>query len=287
MQDETLGKLTKINVRKKWPDEARDFTPWLARNLDRLSCLLGINLKFEEKEKRAGPYRFDILARRSQGNGRVIIENQLEKADLRHLGQLVTYAASLKAQDGVWIATKFDGTLRSAIGMMNNHWPESTGFFSVKLSLFVSEKGHFQPILDVVKHPVWWKDPLAVKFWTHFDARRPGKPDSTVDRSTSQRRRRYAVKEADLRITQYFRGDCVRVYVTGHEGEGDCQVFERIRPFRYSLLEEFDKSERIAGPNPRFTTEFQVNSHSEDNWDRMVDWLDRQRKRYERVLRYT
>ncbi len=287
MHDVTLGRLTKTNVRKKWPNEAGNFTPWLATNLDQLSCLLGIDLQFVAREKSAGPYRADILARRSWGNGLVIIENQLEKADLRHLGQLVAYAASLKAQDGVWIATKFNGALRSAIGMLNSQWPESAGFFSVKLSLFESEDGHFQPILDVVKHPKWWRDPLAVKFWTYFDARRPKGSDTTIDGSSSKRRRRFFVEGADLIVTQFFRADCVRVYITGNKGELDCNVFERIKPYRSSLLEELDGSELLAGRNPRFTTEFQVNSHSEENWDKMVDWLDSQRITYERVLRST
>ena len=31
-----------VDVRTKWKDEARDFTPWLARNLDLLSEAVGI-----------------------------------------------------------------------------------------------------------------------------------------------------------------------------------------------------------------------------------------------------
>ena len=37
-----LGNLKKVNIRKKWPDEASDFTPWLAReeNIEKLSLAL-------------------------------------------------------------------------------------------------------------------------------------------------------------------------------------------------------------------------------------------------------
>ena len=59
-----LSKPERVPVRDIWPDEARDFTPWLAENLDLLSATVGINLELVQEETalpRSG--RVDILAR--------------------------------------------------------------------------------------------------------------------------------------------------------------------------------------------------------------------------------
>ena len=46
---ETLGTLTKVDPRTVWPDEARNFTPWLAKeeNLDRLADTIRMELELE------------------------------------------------------------------------------------------------------------------------------------------------------------------------------------------------------------------------------------------------
>jgi hypothetical protein len=44
MNEPDLGKLELIDPRKIWKTEDRDFTPWLADNIDELSDALGIDL---------------------------------------------------------------------------------------------------------------------------------------------------------------------------------------------------------------------------------------------------
>jgi len=60
-----LGILKKVNIRKKWPDEASNFTPWLARedNIEKLSLTLGLELQVENTEVSVGPYSADNLER--------------------------------------------------------------------------------------------------------------------------------------------------------------------------------------------------------------------------------
>ena len=55
----------RLNPRNIWPDEAKDFTPWLARpeNLAILAEALNLGLKFEAQEKNVGQFRADILCR--------------------------------------------------------------------------------------------------------------------------------------------------------------------------------------------------------------------------------
>ena len=45
-----LGRLKKVDLRKFFKDEARDFTPWLAEesNLELLSETLGLDIELEE-----------------------------------------------------------------------------------------------------------------------------------------------------------------------------------------------------------------------------------------------
>lgn len=62
-----------------------------------------------------GPYRADIVARTRTDDSRVLIENQLEEANMQHLGQLLAYLAGLEAKIVVWIARGFDEAHRSAV----------------------------------------------------------------------------------------------------------------------------------------------------------------------------
>ncbi|MDI3538262.1 MAG: hypothetical protein PWQ13_285 [Bacillota bacterium] len=45
-----LGALTEVDLRRVWNDEARDFTPWLKENIDRLNEALGLDIEITERE---------------------------------------------------------------------------------------------------------------------------------------------------------------------------------------------------------------------------------------------
>ena len=49
-----VGKLEKVDLRKVWIKEAKDFTTWLANNLDILSDQIVFSLSLVEREKSAG-----------------------------------------------------------------------------------------------------------------------------------------------------------------------------------------------------------------------------------------
>ncbi|MGR2927817.1 hypothetical protein [Acidithiobacillus ferriphilus] len=104
-----LGQLHRMDLRNIWLSEPQDVTPWLAQdgNLKILGDALGIELELEAQEKNVGPFRADILCRSLDDDSLVLIENQLEKTDHIHLGQLLTYAAGLQSVTSVWIAAIF------------------------------------------------------------------------------------------------------------------------------------------------------------------------------------
>jgi len=87
-----LGRLTSVNLREYWEREDTHFTPWLSQeeNLSLLSETVGMDLEVIEQEINVGPFRADILCRNTTDNTQVLIENQLERTDHTHLGQLLT-----------------------------------------------------------------------------------------------------------------------------------------------------------------------------------------------------
>ncbi len=94
VQPPRFGRLEPVQLRKYWKDEARDFTPWLAReeNLTLLGDAVGMSLELVAVEQYVGPFRADIIAK--DDDVEVIVENQLDATDHKHLGQLLVYAAN-------------------------------------------------------------------------------------------------------------------------------------------------------------------------------------------------
>jgi hypothetical protein len=132
-----LGRLQRIgDLRTTWPDEARDFTPWLAQeeNLQLLAEFLGLGpegLELESVEKFVGPYRADILCRDTTSGDWVLIENQLERTDHNHLGQLVVYAAGLEAKTIVWVSKQVLPEHKAAMEWLNGISDGGPKFFAL------------------------------------------------------------------------------------------------------------------------------------------------------------
>jgi len=130
-----VGKLEKVDLRKVWIREAKDFNTWLANNLDVLSEQIGFSLSLIEKEKSAGAFSVDIFAERSNGSA-VVIENQLEQTDHDHLGKLITYLSSLEAKTAIWITSTPRAEHVKAVNWLNEISPVDTAFFLVKVEAY-------------------------------------------------------------------------------------------------------------------------------------------------------
>ena len=82
-----FGEIRDVPLREVWGHEAQQFTPWLAANMERLSEAIGVPMEPEGTEVAVEQFSADIVARNSANGSRVLIENQLESSDHRHLGQ--------------------------------------------------------------------------------------------------------------------------------------------------------------------------------------------------------
>ncbi|MCU0858458.1 MAG: hypothetical protein MUC65_08670 [Pontiellaceae bacterium] len=131
-----LGRLKKVELRDVWKSEAQDFTPWLAReeNLELLGDAIGLELELEAVEKDVGPFRADILCKETASDSWVLVENQVERTDHNHLGQIITYAAGLSAVTIVWVAKRFTDEHRAALDWLNEITGENISFFGLESS---------------------------------------------------------------------------------------------------------------------------------------------------------
>ena len=161
MNDRTLGRLTPVKLRDIWSSEASDFTPWLAReeNLSILGEVLGVEI--EAQERAVGPFRADILCKEIGSGTWVLIENQLERSDHLHLGQLLTYASGLEAVTIVWIVARFTEEHRSTLDWLNRITDESFRFFGLEVELWRIGESPAAPKFNIVSKPNNWSRSVA------------------------------------------------------------------------------------------------------------------------------
>ena len=152
-----LGTIERVDIRQIWPNEAVDFTPWLAENLATLGKALGLDLEVQAQEAPVGGYSLDILARDVRSGRPVVIENQLEQTDHAHLGQLLTYAAGFDANVIVWIAKEFRDEHREALDLLNHRTGEESEFFGVEVELWKIAESPPAVNFNLVSTPNEWR----------------------------------------------------------------------------------------------------------------------------------
>jgi len=132
MNKPTLGALQQLDPREIWKNEEKDFTPWVAENIQELSRVIGVAFTVEQTEKKVGGYELDVFGRVEGSDAPVIIENQLDQTDHKHLGQLLTYAAGLEAAVVIWIAARVSDEHRATIDWLNRNTNDSVSFFLLR-----------------------------------------------------------------------------------------------------------------------------------------------------------
>ena len=288
--ENTLGKLERVDLRRAWAHEARNFTPWLSENLDQLSNELGIErLELEGTEVRVDPFYADIVARIPQDGSRVLIENQLEEADLQHLGQVLAYLAGLEAQIVVWVAKGFHEAHLSAVRWLNENTVDPFAFFAVRIGVAQIGNSQLAPVFDVVERPnewdrqvrrVAWSGELSDlgnfrrDFWKYYAQRYPeeGIPQ---DRAASYVR--HKVEGIGLTVSQYLSQRSVGIYLPGG-------AWDQVRSYEDALRSELEVDLGESSSDYLAVNELPIESYDRDNWPQMVDWLHEKLRHYRRVL---
>ncbi len=289
-----LGEIKNVSLRKIWKNEAYDFTPWLAENLERISESLGLELEFEAKEVSVGPYSADILAKDTGTDKFVVIENQLEKTNHDHLGKCITYASVLDASAVIWIASKFTEEHKKALDWLNDHTSDEIGFYGIKVELWQIDDS--QPAVkfnvistpnEIVRQAAKRKEQgelsetrkTQLKFWTNF---RDKISETGKIRSLQTPRPQYwfdvALGKSGIHLSNTFNTDKneigARVYI------GNKQVDEWL-PYFESKKEQIESqigSKLEWNPNPDnrdkiigLTKHFKLENKKE--WDQAIIWL--------------
>lgn len=207
-----IGRLVDIDLREVWQSEPYAFTPWLAsaENLQFLAESLDLpGLELIRTEHPVDTFAADIVCRIVGTDHHVLIENQLEKTDHLHLGQLLTYAPRFDAKVIIWVARSFTDAHRAALDWLNRVTGESYAFFGVEVRAVRIGESLPAPLFDVVAKPNDW-DKLAADRTANDPAVSEMQADNTAyweamdralaERGTLQRRVRQPVKGQNLWI---------------------------------------------------------------------------------------
>ena len=155
-----FGRLEQVELRTVWVSEDSDFASWISRS-DSLAMLgeaLNLELELENMEGWVTPSPRGVVCRTRGAGGYVVITNQLEHTDQSHLGQLLTYAAELKAVTMVWVAAQFTQEDQNTLNWLNEVTGSSIQFFGLEVELWRIGDSPLAPKFNVVCKPSGWTE---------------------------------------------------------------------------------------------------------------------------------
>ena len=304
-----LGRLERVDLRTAWESEAQDFTPWLAQdeNIAILAETLGLELEVEEQEASVGPFSADILCRDTgslDGESWVLVENQLERTDHRHLGQLLTYAAGLHTVTIIWIAQRFTDEHRAALDWLNEITGERFEFFGLEVELWKIGNSLAAPKFNIVSKPNEWsrgvatrasggvdspKDSTRRRFWSAFHEYLAAQNSPLITKTRNPRiYADYRIGRRDLHIGGSLNNDGIRAfaYFLPPNAEAHLRILERDRnaieqeigaPMRWRAGKK-NASIRLIGP-------LQADWRDESDWPRQHALLAEMLHRFDRTFR--
>ena len=290
-----FGELKNVTLRDVWGHEANDFTPWLAGNIARLSKAIDVPMELEGTEVAVEQFSADIVARNPADGTRILIENQLEGSDHRHLGQILTYLAGVEARTVVWIARDFDESHRSAVRWLNDHTVETVAFFAVRVRVVRIADSPLVPLFDVIERPSSWDRSVRATvdgrsdlnrfrrdFWASYAKRHP---NAGVPAGYEASSFWVWIPSAELNLSLYVAQGAVGVWVRGRRGESATVVRERIQAYEHDLRDRLGVEIGEGTSWGSFAnSRYDIVTTDPANWPAMADWLHEKCADYRRVL---
>lgn len=304
-----LSSLTRVPLREAWKNEAGDFTPWLAEsdNLDGLAAVLGLSeLVCVAIEHLVGKFKLDMLC--TDGDDQVIIENQLDETDHKHLGQILSYAAGVGAKKVIWVAESFRPEHATALQFLNDNTTDDLAFFGVQVELWRIGDSPLAPKFEVVVKPNEWAKSgrmlarvaadasptkqLQLKFWEALSETlaknapqiRPQKPRPQHWLNNSIGRSGFG-----LNITANTRDERlgVELWMPGAQAKARfADLSARREEIESKLGFELDWQELPDSMACRIATWYpKASIEDEDRWNEYLDWLTQRLVKMDQVLR--
>ena len=293
----TLGSLKKVRLRDVWEREDTHFTNWLAEdeNISELMDEIGVTAENVKTEDKAGRFNCDITADEVETSKKIIIENQLEKTDHSHLGQLLTYASSFDASIIVWVVADVTDEHKQAIEWFNKNMIDKISFFLVKVELWQIGDSKPAPKFNIIVEPNDWakitynkssysnemtdRKLMNLSFWqglveysenNNNDLKITRKPRPQHWYSTSS----VGVSKVDLTFIVASRDSyvAVQLYIS------DQEIYNRLEQNKSDFNNFFNNHEIVWMPLPdkkasRIITKFQCNVKDEEMWDQYFEWI--------------
>ena len=300
MSKPPLGRLKPVPLRDAWESESSEFTPWLAKeeNIRLLSEALGLELEVEAQERNVGPFRADILCKNTGDESWVLIENQLEKTDHGHLGQLLTYAAGLDAVTIVWVAQRFTEEHRATLDWLNEITNDKFNFFGVEVQLFrIDDSPVVAPHFNVISKPNDWSKTvseaakriesgdltptkqLQLTFWTQL--REFAQQRGTVLRFQNPRAQSWTTLPIgrsgfwmDATMTPSTGEVSVQLVIHTASPKADfLQLLSQWASIEQEAHEQFEWREAPEKVQKRIVLRRSANPENEGTWPELLDWL--------------
>ncbi|MBY9008718.1 MAG: hypothetical protein KGD74_02480 [Candidatus Lokiarchaeota archaeon] len=137
------------SIREIFKNEALNFTPWLSKNLCKLTQVIHTDLILLSTEKDIEGKKLDIMAQEEGGNI-VAIENQFGVSDFKHLGQIISYAMGSNASKIIWISERFHKIHLDALEWLNTN-KDSMKFDAISV---------INPDSNVDKDQIYFREPI-------------------------------------------------------------------------------------------------------------------------------
>ena len=304
-----LSKLECVPLREAWKHEVNDFTPWLAEseNLNALADALGISeLVLVATEHWVGDFKLDILC--TDGDDQIIIENQLEKTNHAHLGQIIAYAAGVGAKKVIWLAESFRPEHAAALQFLNENTTDDLNFFAVEVELWRIGDSPLAPKFEVVVKPNEWAKSgreqaraaatttptkqLQQKFWTALVEHLAEKaPQIRPQKPRPQHWLNNAIGRAGFRLnlTANTRDQRlgVELWIPGAQAKQHfANLLAHKQEIESKLGFELDWQELPAAKGVRIASWYpNASIEDEQRWPEYIDWLTQRLVKMDEVLR--